>query len=107
MVKVQNGTLGLLGVDVLGHLIDVLHNLHRLFEYKGIHRLDDIGLGPSIRPQIIDLIGAVYIPHLDLLVGLKGPLNTESLTNLLKLFFHVFVLLYVRSRALGSAGILA
>ena len=107
MVKVQNGTLGLLGVDVLGHLIDVLHNFHRLFEYKGIHRLDDIGLGPSIRPQIIDLIGAVYIPHLDLLVGLKGPLNTEGLTNLLKLFFHVFVLLYVRSRALGSAGILA
>lgn len=64
MVKVQNGTLGLLGVDVLGHLIDVLHNLYRLFEYKGIHRLDDIGLGPSIRPQIIDLIGAVYIPTL-------------------------------------------
>ena len=72
-------------MDVLGHLVNIGHQRHRVLKRVRIHALHQIRLdlrhAGAVVADIIHLIGVVDIAHLDLLVGEKRPRNAKCLSN--------------------------
>ena len=78
VVEMQGHPAGLLGPDVLGDLIDVLHQLHRMPEGIGIDILHQEGLGATVGENEFALVGLVHVAHLDDLAAHIGTLDPEQ-----------------------------
>ena len=81
---------GLLGTDVLGHLVNVVHQTHRVAECIGVHILHQEGLGSAIGKQEIDLICMMNIAGLDHIIAHIFVINAEKSADFQQLIekFH-------------------
>lgn len=81
VVEVESHLPGIFLRYVGGHLVDVLHDLHRGREDHGVDLLEDIGLEGFVAAAVSDLIGAVDVAVGDGLVGVQLALDAELLPD--------------------------
>ena len=81
MVEVETELFGVFGPDMLGDLVDVVHEAHRIPEGEGIHILDQVGFFTAVLPQKIDLVGFIHIAHLNGFKAQKPVLDPEGSAN--------------------------
>ena len=88
-MEVQRHLVGALGADVLRHMIDVFHYLHRFPEGICIDPLNHILFGADVWLAAVHPVGAVDIPHLDLVVGIEiaGMRNASQICHSFRAFF--------------------
>ena len=102
VVKVQALHRGEVGVDVLGDLVDVAHQLQRALKGVGVHPLHqirlDLGHAGAVVADVVDLVGVVHVAHLDLLIGEKRAGNAERFAHLEQLVGDVGI------HGLGKVG---
>ena len=89
MMEMQRNLTGLLGPDMLGYLVDVVHQLHGMAESVSIDVLDQERLGLTLSQDELALIGSVHIAHLNGFVAHKGAFNAEQAANLLQFLIHI------------------
>ena len=88
VIKMQRDAAGLFAADVLRHTVDILHDLHRVFEHIGVDRLRNIAFSPAVRPQNIHPVGPVHVPGPELLIVQQFPLDAERLADPSQLLSH-------------------
>ena len=71
MVEVQSDLTGLFVADMLRHVVNVIHQRHRIAEGVGIDILNQERFGGSVSQQEIHLVGAVHIAHLNGFISQK------------------------------------
>ena len=93
MVEMQGKLTGLLGADVLGDLVNVVHQSHGIAESIGIDVLHQERLGLSFRQHEIDFISTVYVAHLDGFVTEIFVFNPEESADFQQLVMKIHTLL--------------
>ena len=78
MMKMEAKLSGALAADMLRHLVNILHQAHRIPERVGVYILHQKGLGPAVCQEEIHLIGLVYVAHLNGFVSHIGVLDAEA-----------------------------
>ena len=96
VMKMEAALLGLLGPDVLGHQVDVVHQADGIAEGIGIHVLNQEGLFGAVFLAENHLVGAVDNANLN---GLKAQIGTgkpEGGTDLFQFLIH-FAILFLKA----------
>lgn len=102
VMEVQALHRGEVGVDVLGHLVDVAHQLQRLLKGVGIHPLHqvrfDLRHARAVVADVVDLVGMVHVAHLNLLIREERAGDAEGFAHLEQLVGDVGI------HGLGKVG---
>ena len=93
MMEMEGGLAGALCTDVLGDLVNVVHQADGIAESIGVHVLHQERLGIAIGENEIHLIGAVYVAHLDGLIPHIFIIDPEELAHFLQFLIQIHVLI--------------
>ena len=95
VVIVQTGLLRILPVDVLRHLVDVVHQGHRVLEGVGVDLLNQIAFDArhagAVIADIVGAVGMVYVSDIDFFIAEKRAGQIEFVAHLLELPCKFFV----------------
>lgn len=78
-------------MQMLCHLIDILHHLDRLFKHERVHLLHDVAFSLSVIPPVIHTIRSVDISNLDFFVTFVGSGNSKGCTDLFEFGIHCWL----------------